>query len=353
MATNLYGIDVSGHQPKDITNKVSYDFAVVKVSGNPNQKNYKWNYTNASAKSQLDYAYKKTGLVGCYHFTYGLKDFTKEADFFVEQVKALGYLNKAVLVVDYEGTATKQGRTWIRKFCDRVKEKAGYAPILYSYGAAIKEQNLGSLGYPIWCANYFKGYDKIKGYTTAGMKIAYEKAKVWQFTSNCILPGYDSGLDANVFFGTKTEWKKLANITTTSKSTKKKTETEKISKTYKVISTDGMNVRKSYTVSSAKLLTLKYKEEFKAIKKHGNWVYAEKYNGWVCEKGKKVTYLEEVKSTAKTTTPVKPVESKLTKVAKDVIAGKYGNGILRRIRIAATGLKYADVQKEVNRLLKK
>ena len=343
--TKLYGIDVSAHQPKDITNRVKYDFAVVKICGNPNQNGYKYTYTNPYAKSQLDYAYEKTGLVGCYLFTFGLDDPTKEAAYFIEQVVKLGYLNKSILVVDYEGPAVKKGKTWVKKLCDRIKLQAGYSPILYSYGVVINEQNLGSLGYPIWCANYYKGYDIVSGYTTKGMKIAYDKAKIWQFTSNCILPGYSNGLDANVFFGTKTEWKELANIKTTS--TKKKTTTENISKTYRVISKDGMNVRKSYTVSSAKLGVLETGQEFKATKKHGNWVYSEKFGGWICEKSKNATYLKEVTITARKTT-----ESKLTKVAKDVIAGKYGNGIIRRIKLAATGFKYADVQKEVNRLLK-
>ena len=43
-----------------------------------------------------------------------------------------------------------------------------------------------------------------------------------------------------------------------------------------------------------------------------------------------------------------PTESDITKIARDVIAGKYGNGLMRRIRL---GSKYGEVQKEVNRLL--
>lgn len=43
-----------------------------------------------------------------------------------------------------------------------------------------------------------------------------------------------------------------------------------------------------------------------------------------------------------------PTESDITKIARDVIAGKYGNGLMRRIRL---GSKYSEVQKEVNRLL--
>lgn len=40
------------------------------------------------------------------------------------------------------------------------------------------------------------------------------------------------------------------------------------------------------------------------------------------------------------------------KVAREVIAGKWGNGATRRARLTAAGYNYLEVQKEVNRLLK-
>lgn len=39
-------------------------------------------------------------------------------------------------------------------------------------------------------------------------------------------------------------------------------------------------------------------------------------------------------------------------VAKEVIAGKWGNGVERRKRLAAAGYDYAAVQKKVNELLR-
>ncbi len=345
--SSLFGIDVSAHQPRDITSKVKYDFAVVKVSGNPKQNNYKYDYINPSAKDQLNYAYKKTGLVGCYHFTYGLDNPETEADFFVSQVKSLGYLNKAVLVIDYEGPALKNGRNWVKKLCDRVKEKAKYTPVLYSYGSAILAQKLGELGYPIWCANYYKGHEEIHGYNTKGMKIAYDQAKIWQFTSSCILEGYAEHLDANEFFGTKEAWKRLANIKTTTK-------VENINQWYQVISEDGMNIRQSYSVSSKKLKTIPKGTKFKATKKHNNWVYSEDYNGWVCKQSKSKTYLKEIDA-PKASKPVSSTkkDTELTKVAKDVIAGKYGNGWVRTLRLKMKGYNPKKVQAEVNKLLKK
>ena len=45
--------------------------------------------------------------------------------------------------------------------------------------------------------------------------------------------------------------------------------------------------------------------------------------------------------------------SSFTAIAKEVIAGKWGNGSERRRRLTEAGYDYAEVQKEVNKLLKK
>jgi hypothetical protein len=42
---------------------------------------------------------------------------------------------------------------------------------------------------------------------------------------------------------------------------------------------------------------------------------------------------------------------KLDKVAEDVIAGKYGNGNVRRLRLQLAGYNYAKVQRRVNEIL--
>ena len=47
---------------------------------------------------------------------------------------------------------------------------------------------------------------------------------------------------------------------------------------------------------------------------------------------------------------VKPKKS-ITQVAKDVIAGKYGNGATRKKKLEAEGYNYKEVQKKVNELL--
>jgi len=210
----LYGIDVSSNQPADIVTKVANYFAIVKMSGNPQTdaegRPLAWNYVNPFARQQADAAAKRHGLVGFYHFGWG-KQAAVEAEFFVKKVKALGYLGKAMLVLDYEADALERGQTWVKKFCDKVEELAGYGPVVYASGSVVMDQNLFSLKRPIWCASYPKSYQPISGYDTSGMSIypGCEGSVMWQYTSEGYLKGYDDGLDCNVFFGTAADFKAL------------------------------------------------------------------------------------------------------------------------------------------------
>ena len=203
----LYGIDVSSNQPANIVSLVDNDFAIVKMSGNPqhdaNGKPLKWNYVNEHAAQQAREAMKKHGRLGLYHFAYG-KTARVEAEFFVEQVKKLGYIGKAMLVLDYEDKATAKGKSWVRQFCEAVKASAGYPPVIYASGSVIADQGLKALGYPLWCANYSKP-GRISGYDTSGCTIypGCESAILWQFTEDGYLEGYDGGLDLDAFYG---EW---------------------------------------------------------------------------------------------------------------------------------------------------
>ena len=203
----LYGIDVSSNQPKGIVAAVKNDFAIVKMSGNP--QGYAWDYVNPYAGQQCSDGMKKHGKVGLYHFTYG-KDAITEADFFVEQVKNLGLLGKAMLVIDYEADAVTLGRAWVNKLANRIKSKSCQEPVIYASGSVIVAQKLFELGWPIWCANYSKGYEAIDGYSTKGCAIypGCEKAILWQYTSQGYLSGYNGPLDCNTFTGG--DWSKYA-----------------------------------------------------------------------------------------------------------------------------------------------
>lgn len=202
----LRGIDVSANQPADVCATADYDFAIVKATGNPqydgNGKQLRWDYVNPYAAEQAGDAMRRTGLVGFYFFTWG-RDAWTEADFFVERVRELGYIGKAMLVIDYEAQALSLGREWVRALADRIEQTAGYRPVIYASGNVIVAQGLDGLGCEVWCANYSRGYEVIYGYDISGCRIypGCEDSVMWQFTSKGIVGGYDGTLDLDVFYG--------------------------------------------------------------------------------------------------------------------------------------------------------
>lgn len=238
----LYGVDVSSNQPKNILQKVEFDFAFVKMGGNPH--GYAWDYVNPYAKAQVKDALKKTDCVGLYWFCYG-KTAKLEADYFVKKVDELGMLGKAVLVADYEADALKKGRGWLKRFCKRVEKQAGCKPVIYASGSVITDQRLDALGYELWCANYSKGSRRIDGYDTSGCTKYVKGAKLWQFTEHGYLMGYNAKLDLNRFDGSKAEFKKL-NAKFQAKYIK-----------YRVVPKNGVNARKAPSISADKTRVLR------------------------------------------------------------------------------------------------
>ena len=201
----LRGVDVSSNQPKNILQLVDYDFAIVKASGNP--QGFNWNYRNPYMNQQLKTAWERCGRVGVYHFTYGLDDPTKEAQFFLDTIGE--WVNKAVLVIDYEGTlALSKGRSWVKQFADYIETKTGKTPVLYSSATPIIEQGLKTLGYPLWLAYYDKNKTPLHNYNMGGSKIykGLENVALWQYTEYGYLKGYSGKLDLNVCYE---DWDKL------------------------------------------------------------------------------------------------------------------------------------------------
>lgn len=206
----LDGIDVSSNQPAEICRMVSYDFAIVKATGNP--PGHAWDYVNPFWQRQIDDALAATGCGGLYHFTHGL-DANAEADFFIDQVK--DYIGRVLLAIDYEGGAVKRGRAWLQELIVRIQNRAGVAPVVYASSSVIKEQGLAELcrdrGCALWSANYWRGYEAIVGYDRGGCRMDVAASVMWQYTSSGHLDGYDGNLDLDVFFGDAGDWAALCS----------------------------------------------------------------------------------------------------------------------------------------------
>ena len=86
----------------------------------------------------------------------------------------------------------------------------------------------------------------------------------------------------------------------------------------------------------------------------GNWYYvriAAKYYGWVSS-----SYLKKAGSSGSSSKPVAkpsaPAKKSVDTIAREVIAGKWGNGATRKKKLTAAGYNYSEVQKRVNQLLR-
>lgn len=277
MKKYLYGVDVSSNQDADVLQRIKYDFAIVKMGGNPH--GYRWDYVNPYAKQQVTDALSISGCAGLYWFCYGKLNAHTEADRFVSEVQKLGLVGKVVLVADYEADALKKGAKWLDKFCKRVKAKTDVTPIVYASASVIASQKLDALGYPLWSANYY--YDKlIQGYDTSGMRNDCPSAVIWQFTDKGRLSGYNGTLDLNRFTGTKAEWMALAKATAQKPAT---TQKKPVYAKYRVNAKAGLNCRKKAGTGNPITRTLSYGTTVNVSEIVNGWAHTKK-GDWCCAK---------------------------------------------------------------------
>lgn len=193
-------------------------------------------------------------------------------------------------------------------FCPKSKNPA-YVPNIHEWGKAngriVKKKNAkaGDIVIFDWysdgtrdhvglvqknCGSTLKCIEGNTGNSDATKSVVAQKVRYMSDVYCIIRPKYP---------GTpKTTSKKETTKATTKKTATKKepvkTAAHKVK--YKVVPREGMNVRESWSTSSKKVNVIACGSTFTSSKKHGNWVYAPKFNGWVCIKGKKGTYLKKI-----------------------------------------------------------
>lgn len=258
---------------------------------------------------------------GFYHFLDDdLKNSSaqKEAEFFV--AKCQNYFGKGIPVADYEGQALTIGPTYLKAFLDTVKALTGMTPMLYcsqSVANRYTMQSIADSGYPLWVAQY-ANYNPMYSFTDNPWK----KGRVWpwsheamrQYTSQLYLPGWKSHFDANLFYGDRAEWDRLVGIEPVFPPSKK--------------SVDDI----AREVIDGKWGNGKTRRET---------ITAAGYN------------YDEVQARVNEILGMKPKKTAdaTTTIAKEVIAGKWGNGAIRVARLRLAGYDPDKIQREVNRLL--
>ena len=204
----LRGIDISNWQ-KDITNfGEDVDFVIVKATEGKS-------YVDPACDKLYQLAKRCGKLLGVYHFARpdNGNDPVTEAEFFVKNIK--GYLNEAVLVLDYE--RNMYNVAWAKTFLDKVKELTGIKPLLYISRSPVNQYDYSSVAngdYGLWVADY--GINNGQENTFPSIKY-WKNVAIWQYTSKGRINGYGGNIDRNNFYGDKEAWLKYANATSTAK----------------------------------------------------------------------------------------------------------------------------------------
>lgn len=195
----LNGIDISNWQAGIDLSAVPCDFVISKATEGC------W-YVSSDCARQVEQALSLGKCVGVYHYANG-GNAVSEADFFVNN--CANWVGKVVWCLDWEqqgnglvgsGASAQQ---WIRSFCDRVYERTGSQPIVYTGASMLNDvQNIGDRG--LWVAQY-ANMDATGYQDTPWNEGAYACA-IRQYSGNGRLPGYSGSLDLDKFYGDVDAW---------------------------------------------------------------------------------------------------------------------------------------------------
>ena len=216
----LNGIDISSWQDDLVVgNMATCDFVIVKATGGAGYKNECFerhaNDTLAAGK-----------LLGCYHYALdrGYEGSAEaEADHFIDAFKP--YVGKAIPFLDWEADALDLGPSWAKRWLDRVREKTGVTPGIYTSKSVLFSYDWAAVAktYPLWVAQYPNYEDT--GFTsepwTDGWDFgAWESPLIFQYTGTGRIPGYGGHLDLDLFYGTHDDWRRLCAVAGASAGTK-------------------------------------------------------------------------------------------------------------------------------------
>lgn len=216
----LNGIDISSWQDDLVVgNMATCDFVIVKATGGAG-------YSNECFRRHADETLAAGKLLGCYHYARdrGYEGSAEaEADHFIA---AFGpYVGKAIPFLDWEADALDLGPTWAKRRLDRVREKTGVTPGIYTSKSVLFSYDWATVAkaYPLWVAQYPNYEDT--GFTsepwTDGWDFgAWDSPLIFQYTGTGRIPGYGGHLDLDLFYGTHDDWRRLCAVAGASAGTK-------------------------------------------------------------------------------------------------------------------------------------
>lgn len=220
---NLLGVDTSGWQKGIDFAPLPADLTIIKATGGTG-------FINQECDKQFQSARNAGTLTGLYHFIHetGYEgSAVQEADWFCDNTA--GYWDgETTAWMDWEGDNTWDVQ-YAADFMARVKYRVG----LLSHGMYTNSSTANAFDWtnvakntPLWIAQYAVETPTYNYYLWDGATLATQVTPpqskywkngpiMWQFAANMRLPGWNGGLDANVFKGSKADWLQLGRLKNT------------------------------------------------------------------------------------------------------------------------------------------
>lgn len=336
--STMNGIDISAWQRGIDLDKVKCDFVIVKATEGAT-------HVDACCDVFFQKGLKLGKCLGFYHFARPeANDAITEAKFFYENTK--NYFGKAIPVLDWESSKVSDV-AWAKKWLDKIYELSGVRPMIYMSESVENDYDWSAVvkaNYGLWIAKYRDyGIDRNYDMENAGRSPSlrcWKSCAMWQWTSVGRLDGYSGNLDCDIFYGDKSAWKKYL---TPKKATEKAKTTASGSKTTKKTATSSTTKKAATT---AKKPTIAQAAKNVIAGKYGNGdarVKALKNLGYTDKQIDQIQAKVNALMAApkKTTTKTYTVKSGDTLTA---IAQKYGttvSALVKKNNIANPNLIYA------------
>ena len=202
VSAEMNGIDVSNWQSGININAMNVDFVIVKATEGSG-------YISPSFTRQANDTLNSGKKLGLYHYMSYMTPAKQQAEHFVDTVKP--YLNKAVLVLDFESTAVNKGVSFALEFLQAVENLTGVKPMIYMSQSVASSHDWTSVinnDYALWVARYPLG-NTVTGFRndlSYGNLGCWDSAAIFQYTSHGILSGYSGYLDLDIFYGNESQW---------------------------------------------------------------------------------------------------------------------------------------------------
>lgn len=209
----LYGMDISNYQKNINLALCPCDFVIMKATEGKTMRD------KSFERFALSLTTTET-LLGCYHFArpdlHKTKDdIEAESINFVNAVKSVGLIGKAILCLDWEKNPIDND-FFMKVWLEKIEELTGVVPFIYANGSTMKVINGWEFtrNYPKWVAKWPTAQRFVAG-ATPGIDhrlVGYPDWKIWQYSNVGNYPGYSGRVDLDMANITRGEWKKMARM---------------------------------------------------------------------------------------------------------------------------------------------